>query len=113
LPQLAIWIAFAGLLFTVVSALAAFAYKMGGLNQQVRANTARIRELEQGEADGEGGLGKLREGFAEFRGTVTAKLDAQAAHIDSLQRSIDGQSRQLANIATGQMGQSMVLTKGS
>lgn len=77
---------------------------LGRLFERVGEQGRRIKDLEDAEANGEGGLGKLREAFAEFRGAVSAKLDSQVVHMESMQRTIEGQSRQLANIATNRIG---------
>lgn len=85
----AAWIALGGLFFTVALQSAAFAFFLGRLSE-------RTSTLER-EAKREAGL-------AETVARLDERMKAQGEKLEHLDRTMQGMSRQLANLATGKGG---------
>lgn len=85
----AAWIALAGIAVTILLQSLLFAYFIGKLSEKVDSLS------KAGEGHGDVALA-----FAEFKGSVEATMTAQRDTIASLDRSMQGVNRQLANLAT-------------
>lgn len=99
--EISTWIAFGGLLFMVVSALLAFAYKLGELNNRVNGHGHRLKALE----DGEDGEGSKRESLALQLKGIETKLDIELAHVvedlSRLSRGLECLQRSFGNLTSG------------
>lgn len=74
MSQIANWIAFGALLITVVMALLALAFKMGGLTNTVKSHSERISDLERRDTADLDGKTALALALTEFKATVLAEM---------------------------------------
>ena len=100
-PQLVglISLAFAGAL-----QLAGFSYFLGVLSQRVKSNTARIKELEEGERGDGAGRTDLLVRLAQLEKVVELSNQQTTASIAVVQREVHGLARQVAALTTQRRG---------
>lgn len=92
------------LAFAMAVQIALFSFLLGGLFQRVKSNTARIRELENGEKGDGAGRTDLLVRLAQLETRFEMSTQALSDHIAALQRETHGLARQVAALTTRRRG---------
>ena len=86
--QIANWIALAALAFTVVVGGLGLAFRLGGLSRDLQNHTARIKDLEDGEAAQGRGRTALEVALAELRGAIVTEMNHMREGFSELKREM-------------------------